>query len=124
MAGERAADALHVVLDHPRKKRRLFAQYEKAVQRAMKVYLRFVNAWYSKEFIEVFLHPQDLFNIPPAVNAVLGGNVGTDFAIRWRMAVFYTIVRLQKYLPLCPRRTLMPQKEDDALVREPAAAMS
>ena len=118
MAGERAADALDVVLDHPRKRRRLFAQYEKAVQRAMKVYLRFVNAWYSKEFIEVFLHPQDLFQIPPAVNAVLGGNVGTDFAIRWRMSVFYTIVRLQKYIPLCPRRTLMP---DPSMGRENVA---
>jgi len=84
------------------------------VQRAMKVYLRFVNAWYSKEFIEVFLHPQDLFQIPPAVNAVLGGNVGTDFAIRWRMSVFYAIVRLQKYIPLCPRRTLLPQKESSS----------
>jgi geranylgeranyl reductase family protein len=125
MAGERAADALQIVLDDPRKRPRLFAQYAKAVQRAMKVYLRFVNAWYSKEFIEVFLHPQDLFQIPPAVNAVLGGNVGTDFAIRWRMSVFYTIVRLQKYIPLCPRRTLMPQKpQDSARRREPVAAFS
>ena len=124
MAGEQAADALDVVLDEPQKQRRLFAQYERSVQRAMKVYLRFVNAWYSKEFIEVFLHPQDMFQIPPAVNAVLGGNVGTSFAIRWRMSVFYTIVRLQKYLPLCPRRTLMPQKADNAVVHEPAAAMS
>ena len=125
MAGEQAADALEVVLDHPKKRRRLFARYEKAVQRAMKVYLRFVDAWYSKEFIEVFLHPQDLFQIPPAVNAVLGGNVGTDFAIRWRMCVFYTLVRLQKYIPLCPRRTLMPQKPDDANARpEPVAALT
>ena len=30
----------------------------------MKVYLRFVNAWYSKEFIEVFLHPQDFLQLP------------------------------------------------------------
>ena len=49
-----------------------------------------MNAWYSKEFIEIFLHPQDFLQIPPAVNAVLGGNVGTSLAIRWRMAVFYT----------------------------------
>jgi flavin-dependent dehydrogenase len=108
MAGEKAADTLQVVLDRPQKRRRLFARYEKAVHRAMDVYLRFVNAWYSKEFIEVFLHPQDFLQLPPAVNAVLGGNTGTSFAIRWRMAVFYTLVRLQKYVPLCPRRTLKP----------------
>jgi flavin-dependent dehydrogenase len=117
LGGEQAADALDVVLDHPRKRRKLFARYERHVNKAMDVYLRFVDAWYSKEFIEVFLHPQDLFQIPPAVNAVLGGNVGDSFAIRWRMWIFYLLVRLQKYIPLCPRRTLVPKKES-----APAAA--
>jgi FADH2-dependent halogenase len=70
-------------------------------------YLRFVESWYSKEFIEVFLYPQDVFQIPPAVNAVLGGNISGSFAIRWRMRLFYCIVWLQRYLPICPRRTLI-----------------
>ena len=125
MAGEQAADTLQVVLDHPKKRRRLFARYEKAVHRAMDVYLRFVDAWYSKEFIEVFLHPQDFLQLPPAVNAVLGGNVGTSFGIRWRMAVFYFIVRLQKYVPLCPRRTLKPERKlSDSSTPQIAEAVS
>ncbi len=125
MAGESAADALDVVLDHPRKQRRLFARYERNVQRAMKVYLRFVDAWYTKEFIEVFLHPQDLFRIPQAVNAVLGGNVGTGFGIRWRMWIFYNLVRIQKYLPLCPRRTLLPSAPSSVeAISEPVEALS
>lgn len=114
LAGEQAADVLHVVLDHPRQARRLFARYERLLRRTMKGYLRFVDAWYSKEFIEVFLHPQDLFQIPPAVNAVLGGNVSGSFAIRWRMSVFYFIVWLQRYLPVCPRLTLVPKKAEPA----------
>ncbi|MFN2477156.1 MAG: NAD(P)/FAD-dependent oxidoreductase [Chthoniobacterales bacterium] len=121
LAGEQCADALHEVLDHPAKKRRLFARYQKTVHKAMDVYLRFVNAWYSKEFIEVFLHPQDILQIPPAVNAVLGGNVGTSWPIRWRMAVFYSLVWLQKYVPLCPRRTLLPDQPTDSIAREPLA---
>src|SRR6059058_3505027 len=112
LAGEQAADVLHEVLDHPKRARRLFARYARNVNKAMDVYLRFVNAWYSKEFIEVFLHPQDIFQIPPAVNAVLRGNAGTSFAIKWRMSVFYTLVWLQRYLPLCPRRSLVPRKEE------------
>jgi flavin-dependent dehydrogenase len=124
LAGEQAADALHVVLDHPRKQRKLFAHYERTVNKAMDVYLRFVDAWYSKEFIEVFLHPQDLFQIPPAVNAVLGGNVGDSFAIKWRMWVFYTLVRLQRYIPLCPRRTLVPKKEGAPETAEALEAVS
>jgi flavin-dependent dehydrogenase len=111
LAGEQAADILHVVLDRPAKRKKLFARYARNINKAMDVYLRFVDAWYSKEFIEVFLHPQDLLQIPPAVNAVLGGNIGDSFAIKWRMWVFYTLVRLQKYIPLCPRRTLVPRKD-------------
>ncbi|MEP6821546.1 MAG: NAD(P)/FAD-dependent oxidoreductase [Chthoniobacterales bacterium] len=124
MAGEQAADALHVVLDQPGKKRRLFARYERTVQRAMKVYLRFVDAWYTKEFIEVFLHPQDFLQLPPAVNAILAGNVGTSFPIRWRMWVFYSIVWLQKYFPVCPRRTLLPQQPASIPSPEPMEALS
>lgn len=124
LAGEQCADILHEVLDHPRRKRRLFAGYEKSINKAMDVYLRFVDAWYSKEFIEVFLHPQDIMQIPQAVNAVLAGNVGTSWAIRWRMAIFYSLVWLQKYLPLCPRRTLVPQPDQFTPSREPVEALS
>jgi len=122
LAGEQCADVLHEVLDQPTKQRRLFARYERNIHRAMDVYLRFVDAWYSKEFIEVFLHPQHFLQIPPAVNAVLGGNAGTDFAIRWRMEVFYFLVRLQKYLPLCPRRSLVPTKDASPATVETLAA--
>jgi len=124
LAGEQAADALHEVLDRPAKRRKLFARYERNINKAMDVYLRFVDAWYSKEFIEVFLHPQDLFQIPPAVNAVLGGNIGDSFAIRWRMWMFYLLVRLQRYIPLCPRRTLVPKKEGAPETAEALEAVS
>lgn len=125
LAGEQAADVLHELLDHPAKRKKLFKRYERNINKAMDVYLRFVDAWYSKEFIEVFLHPQNIFQIPPAVNAVLGGNAGTDFPIRWRMWIFYLLVRLQRYIPLCPRRTLVPQKEEmPATTPEPVEAIS
>lgn len=124
LAGEQAADALNEALDRPKKARKLFARYERTINRAMDVYLRFVNAWYTKEFIEVFLHPQDILQIPPAVNAVLGGNIGKSLAIRWRMSIFYLLVWLQRYLPLCPRRTLVPKKEELPTSTESVAAIS
>jgi flavin-dependent dehydrogenase len=124
LAGEQAADILHEVLDHPVKRKKLFARYERDINSAMDVYLRFVDAWYSKEFIEVFLHPQDLFQIPPAVNAVLGGNTGDSFAIKWRMWIFYMLVRIQRYIPLCPRRTLVPQKAGAPAASEALEAVS
>jgi FADH2-dependent halogenase len=115
LAGEQAADVLHEVLGHPKRARHLFRHYEHLVNRAMDVYLRFVESWYAgKEFIEVFLTPTQLFQIPPAVNAVLGGNIGNRFAIRWRMELFYLIVRLQRKWALCPRLSLVPKKDGQA----------
>jgi flavin-dependent dehydrogenase len=111
-SGEQAADALNEFLDHPERAKKLFRRYERAVNRAMDIYLRFVNAWYTKEFIEVFLAPRDVFGLPPAINAVLGGNIGNSFAIRWRMWVFYFLVWLQKRYAIVPRLTLVPQAKD------------
>src|SRR5438552_5013550 len=123
-SGEQCADVLNEVLDHPRKARRLFPRYERAVNRAMDIYLRFVNAWYTKEFIEIFLAPRDVLGLPPAVNAVLGGNIGNSFAIRWRMWVFYFLVWLQRHYAIVPRLTLVPKKEDaaDMVTSETASA--
>ena len=121
-SGELAADALNEVLDHPHKAKRLFPQYERAVNRAMDVYLRFVNAWYTKEFIEVFLAPRNVLGLAPAVNAVLGGNVGNSFPIRWRMWVFYFLVWLQRHHPIAPRLTLVPKKEETPATMETVRA--
>ena len=122
LAGEQAADVLHEVLDHPKRAPRLFRHYERLVNRAMDVYLRFVESWYAgKEFIEVFLTPTQLFQIPPAVNAVLGGNIGNRFAIRWRMELFYLIVRLQKKWTLCERLSCVSKTNGEAAALKPAS---
>jgi flavin-dependent dehydrogenase len=123
-SGELAADALNEVLDHPHKAKRLFPQYERAVNRAMDVYLRFVNAWYTKEFIEVFLAPRNVLGLAPAVNAVLGGNVGNSFPIRWRMWVFYFLVWLQRHHPIAPRLTLVPRKDEGPVSAQTAEIIS
>jgi len=111
---ERCADALDEVLDHPGRGKRSFARYERSVNRAMDVYVRFVNAWYTKEFIEVFLAPRNVLGLAPAVNAVLGENIGNSFPIRWRMWVFYFLLWLQRHYPVAPRLTLVPKKQTPA----------
>jgi FADH2-dependent halogenase len=125
MSGEMCADILDEALTNPKRARRLFARYTRRFNHALDVYVRFVKAWYKKEFIEVFLYPQDILQIPPAVNAMLGGNVFSPLAVQWRMWVFYFIVFLQKFLPLCPRRTLVPKEAGEIVPGpEPASAVS
>jgi flavin-dependent dehydrogenase len=102
-SGEKCADALNAVLDAPQKQKQLFARYERELNRVMDKYLRFVTAWYRPEFIEVFTSPTQKFQLAAAVNAVLAGNLGQDFAIWWRMQLFYLVLFLQRRFPLCPR---------------------
>ena len=122
MSAEKAADALDEVLSDESKRARAFKKYSKTVQRIMNIYLTFVNAWYnrSKEFIEVFLNPTETMQIAAAVNAVLAGNAGKSFAVKWRMWVFYFFVYAQRFIAFSPRLPLLPKHEIPA----PAEATS
>ncbi len=108
LSGEQAADALHEALERPRRGARLFRKYERNLHSIMDKYLRFARAWYRDEFVEVFSSPTEKFQLAPAVNAVLAGNIGNSFAIWWRMQLFYLVLYLQRYFPLCPRLDLTP----------------
>jgi flavin-dependent dehydrogenase len=114
MSAEKAADTLNEALRDESRRYRLFKNYSRSVNRIMDIYLAFVNSWYrrGKEFVEVFLNPTDTMQIAAAVNAVLAGNEGKNFQIKWRMWLFYFFVNAQRYLPLSPRLTLVPKKEE------------
>jgi flavin-dependent dehydrogenase len=126
MSAERAADTLDEVLRDESKRRRLFMKYSRSVNRIMDIYLTFVTAWYrrAKQFLEVFLNPADRMQIAAAVNAVLAGNEGKSFALRWRMWVFYFFVYAQKFFAFSPRLSLVPKKEQPPVPAETADAIS
>ncbi|HEY1769432.1 MAG TPA: NAD(P)/FAD-dependent oxidoreductase [Chthoniobacterales bacterium] len=124
MSGETAADTLNEVLDHPQRRERLFKSYSLRLRKVMDIYLRFVDSWYSgRQFMEVFLNPTNILQIAPAVNAVLAGSERLDFAVRWRMWLFYFFVRAQRYIPFSPRLSLVPARANSGAA-EPIAAMS
>ena len=109
MSAEKAADTIEEILLHPSRKKKLLKTYERSINRVMKTYLSFVNAWYSgREFMEVFMNPTDVMQIAPAVNALLAGDASGSFAVRWRMWIFYFFVHAQRYIPFSPRLTLVP----------------
>jgi len=108
LSGEQAADAIEEALTNPHRKARLFKNYERKLHSVTKMYLRFARAWYRDEFVEVFSSPTERFQLAPAVNAVLAGNIGSSFAIWWRMQLFYAVLYLQRFFPLCPRLDLTP----------------
>ncbi len=105
-SGERAADAIDAVLGDPAVREKRFRTYERKLGRVMNLYLRFVRSWYSRHFIEVITSPTNRFDLAGAINAVLAGNITGSFAIWWRMQLFYLVVFLQRFVPLCPRLAL------------------
>jgi flavin-dependent dehydrogenase len=125
MSAEKAADTLDEVLRSEWRRRRLFKNYSRCVNRIMDIYLTIVNAWYrrGKEFTEVFLNPTETMQIAAAVNAVLAGNEGKSFQIKWRMWLFYFFVNAQRFLPLSPRLSLVPQTETSPSPAEPIGAI-
>lgn len=106
MGAELAADAVDAALLDPRTKLRSFPLYERKIRGVMNLYLDFVRSWYRQEFVEILLNPRNILEIVPAVNAVLAGNVNGSFALAWRLALFRTIVTIQRFFPLCPRLSL------------------
>lgn len=121
-SGEKAADAIDAALAKPSRRASLFADYERKLRRVMKLYLRFVSAWYTPSFVEVISSPTPRFDLPGAINAVLAGNITGGFAIWWRMQLFYLVVFLQRRLPLCPRLNLRPPAAARSTTSSPVSA--
>jgi flavin-dependent dehydrogenase len=110
LSGELAADALNQVLDQTQTRPKAFRYYEKRIGRVLNVYLRWASAWYTQEFMEVFLYPKEILEIVPTVSAVLSGNEIRDFGMRWRLCIFDILVALQKRTSrVAPRLTLTPK---------------
>ena len=59
-----------------------------------------------------------------AGNAVLAGNEGNSFALKWRMWLFYFFVRMQRFLALSLRLSLVPKKTDIRAAPETVGATS
>jgi FADH2-dependent halogenase len=82
-----------------------FQAYERRVYDSMKFYWKMVENFYTTPFMEVFLEPRKRFNLPAAVNAVLAGELEGGWRMRWRLGVFFWIIKMQARFPLLPRIT-------------------
>jgi len=108
LGAEQAADAIDAALTDPRCASKRFDLHARKLKTVIALYLRFVRAWYRQEFIETVLSPREFFGVVPAVNAVLAGNTGAEFSLRWRLLLFQAVVTVQRFVPLCPRLSLQP----------------
>ena len=102
-SGRLGARAVLDIFQKPAGAPAILRTYEKRVLRAMETYWEMVEYFYTTPFMEVFLEPRDKFSMPAAVNAMLAGDVEGGWHLRWRLRLFFLIVKLQARYPLLPR---------------------
>jgi flavin-dependent dehydrogenase len=102
-SGKLAAGVVRESLDANDDGGRRLAVYEKRIRSSMQFYLEMVENYYTTPFMEVFLQPREKFDLPAAVNAVLAGELEGGWSMRWRLRLFFWIVKLQARWPLVPR---------------------
>lgn len=98
-----AAAAVIDALKHGNDGAPLFRQYERRVHSAMKFYWELVEQFYTTPFLEVFFSPREKFYLASALNAALAGNVDGGWKIRWRLRLFFWLVKLQGRRPFLPK---------------------
>jgi FADH2-dependent halogenase len=78
-------------------------RYEKRTWRNVGIYWRFIGKFYQTHFAQMFFQPTDKFLLPCAINSVLAGRTELSFAIRWRIHLFFLLVRLNRHVPVVER---------------------
>ena len=53
--------------------------------------------------MEVLMEPRDKWDLVSAVNAALAGELRGTWKLRWRMRLFFLLVKLQGRRPFLPR---------------------
>lgn len=102
-SGKIAAETLLSIQHEPHSASARLSRYERRVQRAMKFYWRMIEGFYTPAFMDLFLQPRQRFHLPSAVIAFLAGDLEASWAIRWRINLFFVLIRLQNRWPLVPR---------------------
>jgi len=74
---------------------RLLRRYGRSFESAMNKYFRFIDNFYRREFLEVFLQPKTDFGLIPVITGILAGNI-FETQNRLKLALFFFFVRMQK----------------------------
>jgi flavin-dependent dehydrogenase len=107
-SGKLAAKVVQKSLSRGKPHRRSFANYEKRVKKGLMFYWRMVENYYTTPFMELFLRPTERCNLFSAVVGVLAGEVEGSWALRWRMELFFLLVKIQARWPFAPRINFRP----------------
>ncbi|HET7437689.1 MAG TPA: NAD(P)/FAD-dependent oxidoreductase [Thermoanaerobaculia bacterium] len=76
---------------------RALKTYERDMTTALAKYLRFIEFFYQRDFLEVFMQPSERFGLLTPIVGVLAGNIFAKRGNRFKLALFFFLVRMQKW---------------------------
>ncbi len=71
-------------------------QYEWEMTRGLDKYFRFIEHFYRREFLEIFMQPSERWGLLNAIVGVLAGDIFATRNNRFKLALFFLLVKLQK----------------------------
>jgi flavin-dependent dehydrogenase len=78
-------------------------RYERRTSDYLKAYFEMIEQFYTQPFIDLLMQPKAKWHLPDAVVAILAGQMDGGWAVRWRLRVFFWLVKLQARFPVVKR---------------------
>ena len=78
-------------------------RFEKQSWRNVGIYWEFIENFYQLHFAQLFFQPVNKHRMVCAINSVLAGRTKLNLAIRWRLRLFFLLVRLNRHVPVAER---------------------
>lgn len=98
-SGELAARAVDRALEDGRFTAARFAPYERAVERGLRPFFRFINKYYEPAFFEVFLRPRTRFVIEGVLSVLSGGAfMKMGWRTRLALSVLFAAARVNLWM--------------------------
>jgi flavin-dependent dehydrogenase len=88
--------------------RRRFTTYERLVRTRYHHFRRFAVGFYDPNFRDLWFRRTKRWGVYQAVLSVLAGNWRPSLAVRLRIGLFFTLVALQRVIPIAPRSPRAP----------------
>jgi flavin-dependent dehydrogenase len=118
MSGAEAGRAILAAVRYGEDPARLRRRYIRFVEQSSEAFFRLVDLYYDHSFRELFLEGQGPLQVHRAAMSILAGYVFPRpvFALRWRFRLMSLLARINRHVPLAPRR------ERFSLLAEPAVS--
>jgi len=79
-------------------------RYTRTVERMATAFLGLIKMFYDDHAFEIFMNPRPHEGIKQSLSLLIAGNTDPTPLMRWHLRLFYFFCRMQRYIPIAPRR--------------------